>query len=119
MNGILVVDDEEDIRTMLRLMFEACGWKVDEAADGEEALGLFDADKYRVLVLDHRMPMVSGFDVARVLRGRGYLGPIIFFSACLDEQLTRRLEDEVNHDLTVIGKTDHERLLEAVAALAA
>ena len=51
---ILVVDDEEHLRRMMRLTLEAVGYEVEEAADGEEALKLFgDGHRYDATLLDH------------------------------------------------------------------
>ncbi len=69
---LLIVDDEEPIRRALRRYFERNGWKVEEAADGAEALDLLTkpgaAEKYTVVVCDLRMPGVDGPTVYETLR---------------------------------------------------
>lgn len=58
---ILVVDDEPDIRTMLRLLLEDEGYQVSEAADGTLGLAHLRASSHPVIVLlDYRMPRMNG-----------------------------------------------------------
>jgi CheY-like chemotaxis protein len=65
---ILVADDEEDVRLLLRLQLEARGHTVTEAADGNEALEQCRLDPPDGVVLDLLMPNCNGFEVIPVLR---------------------------------------------------
>jgi CheY-like chemotaxis protein len=66
---ILVVDDEEHLRRMMRLTLEATGDEVVEAADGEEALTLFgDGRRFDVTLLDQRMPGMDGLETLRRMK---------------------------------------------------
>jgi CheY-like chemotaxis protein len=66
---ILVVDDEEHIRKMMRLTLEAAGYEIAEAADGEEGLRLFDDGfKFDVTLLDQRMPGIDGLEALRRMK---------------------------------------------------
>src|SRR5690242_17572632 len=69
---VLVVDDEDDIRSMLGIVLSTEGWDVDEAADGREALLRAAAGHYDLVVLDLRMPEMSGIDVAQRLVADGF-----------------------------------------------
>ncbi len=63
---VLVVDDERSIRLALGRYMRRKGWDVDEAEDGEAALGLLNAappDGYDLVITDLRMPVLSGFEV--------------------------------------------------------
>lgn len=76
---ILVVDDEEDFRFVLRDHFEDLGYTVVEAADGAEALDLFNENPRRIdlVITDIRMPRLSGEElIVRLREQRQYL-PII------------------------------------------
>jgi DNA-binding response OmpR family regulator len=66
---ILVVDDEEHLRRMMRLTLEASGYEVAEAADGEEALKLFDdGHRFDATLLDQRMPGMDGLETLRRMK---------------------------------------------------
>ena len=61
--GVLVVDDEETIRTVLKRILEEGGYPVVAAGDGEEALRLLSQQGFELALLDVRMPGVSGMDL--------------------------------------------------------
>jgi CheY-like chemotaxis protein len=68
---VLVVDDEEDIRVLLRAQLERAGYTVaGEAADGLEAMAHCDRDLPDAVVLDLLMPRVNGFEVIPKLRSK-------------------------------------------------
>lgn len=69
MPKVLVVDDEESLRTLLRTNLESHGYEVDEAANGVEALDRIAQDTPDLVILDTMMPEVDGFDVLDQLRG--------------------------------------------------
>lgn len=77
---VLVADDEPDIREVLRLYLENAGYRVVEAADGEQALAVLDAEAIDLCLLDIMMPKVNGYDVLRHLRASGPT-PTILISA--------------------------------------
>ncbi|MDV2496212.1 MAG: sigma-54 dependent transcriptional regulator [bacterium] len=65
---VLVVDDEESIRWVLKRGLEHEGYAVATAADGDEALKLFKAKPFPVVFLDIRMPGPSGFEVMDAMK---------------------------------------------------
>lgn len=67
---ILVVEDEEDIRTLVRYNLEAEGFAVVEASDGERGLNLAAKERPALIVLDLMLPGLSGLEVCRLLRTR-------------------------------------------------
>lgn len=69
MSRILVVDDHEDIRLLLRIELSADGHQIDEAADGEQALAALAAQPPDLMLLDIMMPVVDGWEVLRRLAG--------------------------------------------------
>ncbi|WP_299729706.1 PAS domain-containing hybrid sensor histidine kinase/response regulator [uncultured Endozoicomonas sp.] len=62
---ILVVDDSQTNRNMLVKALESRSYSVDAAADGVKALELFHANRYEVILMDLRMPVMDGFEAAR------------------------------------------------------
>ncbi len=68
-NRVLIIDDEEHIRCMMRLTLEAAGYEVGEASDGEEGLRLYaDGSTWNAVVLDQRMPGIDGLETLRRLK---------------------------------------------------
>jgi CheY-like chemotaxis protein len=65
---VLVVDDMPETRRLMRRVLEHDRLRVIEAASGEEALRAVEASKPAIVVLDLRLPGISGFEVARRLR---------------------------------------------------
>ena len=86
--NILIVDDDEAIRGLLKQELEYSGYVTEEAADGLEALNKIKRKKYDLIILDVMMPGLSGFDVARVLKNNpDTIGiPIIILSVVEDKQ---------------------------------
>lgn len=80
---ILVVDDEPDIRKLLRRVFEDRGFRIIEADRGLAALSLVKESPPDVIILDAMLPEVHGFDIAKRLKGTERYGhiPIIMISA--------------------------------------
>jgi CheY-like chemotaxis protein len=66
---ILVVEDKESLRTMLRRTLEPRGYSVEEAADAYEARRRLQASRFLVVLTDLRLPAGSGFDVLQAARG--------------------------------------------------
>jgi DNA-binding response OmpR family regulator len=67
---VLVVDDEESFRTILKDHLEKEGFAVETADDGDVALSLLETERFDLMLLDIRMPRVDGFAVLRELRSR-------------------------------------------------
>jgi two-component system phosphate regulon response regulator PhoB len=67
---VLVVDDMADTRRIMRRVLERDGIRVVEATTGEEAIETISRDRPDLVVLDLRLPGMSGFDVARWLRSQ-------------------------------------------------
>ena len=91
MTRILVVDDEEDLREILRFNLEAEGFEVETAASAEEALAGFKSQVsgFSLILLDVMMDKMSGFEMAQRMREAGDNTPIIFLTArdAHDDQL--------------------------------
>ncbi len=73
---ILVVDDEESVRELLRDLLEAEGCRVYLAPGGREALGLFQVHQFDAIFTDVGMPGMSGWELAHAIRQRNEKVPI-------------------------------------------
>jgi len=80
---LLFIEDDRDIRAALRLALEDEGYKVLEANDGASGLKTFSTEMVDLVLLDLRLPDLSGFDVCRELRSKS-LVPIIMVTAQTD-----------------------------------
>ena len=79
---ILIIDDEEHIRRMMRLTLEAAGYAVGEAQDGHEGVKLYrDGSGWDGVVLDQRMPGVDGIEVLQRLKESNPRARIIMATA--------------------------------------
>ena len=65
---ILAVEDDERIRSAVKLALEDEGWLVDEAASGEEAIEKFNRSAPDVVLIDIMLPGIDGFELCRTLR---------------------------------------------------
>ena len=77
---ILTVEDDERIRTAVRLALEDEGWDVVEARSGEEALDLFKRSDADVVLIDIMLPGIDGFEVCRSIR-RSSDVPVVMVTA--------------------------------------
>ncbi len=80
---ILVVEDDERIRSSMRLALEGEGYDVDDAGSGEEALDLFALEPPDVALIDLMLPGMDGFECCRALRRQSAV-PIIIVTARTD-----------------------------------
>jgi DNA-binding response OmpR family regulator len=80
---ILSVEDDERIRTAVKLALEDEGWSVEEADTGEEALNSFQRQPADVVLIDIMLPGIDGFDVCRAIRRNSDV-PIVMVTARAD-----------------------------------
>ncbi|CAB4980743.1 MAG: response regulator [Actinobacteria bacterium] len=80
---ILTVEDDERIRTAVKLALEDEGWQVTEAPSGEDALGTFTREPADVVLIDIMLPGIDGFEVCRSIRRISDV-PIIMVTARAD-----------------------------------
>ena len=77
---VLIVDDEKEIRELIRDYLEVEGFQVKMAEDGEQALDFFDSFKPDIIVLDIMLPKVDGMEICKIIRGKSNI-PILMLSA--------------------------------------
>ena len=124
MTTVLIVDDEMDMRTIVRLVLESAGQGITvvaEAVDGLDALDVFESLNHPevpdVVILDNRMPGRSGIAVADELRKIEPTQRIILYSAFITPELEEQARRVgIDHCLS---KTDYDRLPDVVLRAAA
>ena len=115
----LIVDDEEDIRRLVRAVIEIAneGLSVSgEAADGQQALVRWREERPEVVVLDQRMPGMTGLEVAELIFAEQPGQPIVLFSSYLDDA-TRAAADRLGIGMC-LAKSEYDRLPEILWQLA-
>ena len=97
---ILVVDDEEDLLKLTAFRLKKSGYEVLTAVNGQEALDLIQNDRPDLILLDLRIPLISGYDVCKRVRADDKLKdtPIILFTASAEG-----ITDKVNE----VGANDY------------
>jgi len=115
MEPILVVDDEDKIRSLVRLYLEREGFVVDEAENGRVALEKFRINKYALLVIDLMMPEIDGWRVCREVRESSAV-PIIMLTA-RGEEFDRVLGFELGADDYLVKPFSTRELVARVKAL--
>ena len=84
MEKILIIEDDRAVQKALRRLFESEGYGVDIRADGKSALDAFRAAAPDAIILDLRLPTLSGKDVCREIKRENPALPIVVLSAATD-----------------------------------
>jgi CheY-like chemotaxis protein len=86
MPKILVVENDEDNRLMLKILLETWNYRVLEAENGIEAVKIAREECPDLIVMDVKMPYLDGFDAARQIRQSAKISgvPIVFLSGCAE-----------------------------------
>lgn len=90
MQQVYLVDDDHDIRDAVRLLLQSVGLSLRSFATAQEFLSAYEPGAGGVLLLDVRMPGMSGLELQQRLRERGDMIPIIIISAHGDVPMTVR-----------------------------
>ncbi len=93
---ILYVEDDEALGFVTKDNLELAGYKITFAKDGREALRAFKKGKFDLAILDVMLPEIDGFEVAKKIREKNVLIPIIFLTA-------KSLKDDKLHGLRIGG----------------
>ena len=94
MKSFLVVDDSRVIRNVARRILEALGFKVDEAADGQQALDACRRTMPDAILLDWNMPVMDGISFLRALRADpGGSTPVVLF--CTTETEMTKIQQAI------------------------
>ena len=111
---VLVVDDGENNRSLVRLLLEEVGLRVDEADNGQDALDRVAQTNYDLVLMDMQMPVMDGATATRLLRQRGCAVPVMALTANAMKGFERELE-EAGFSGYQTKPIDRDALLQAVA----
>lgn len=117
---ILLVDDEVDILTVIRMRLESSGYEVVVATDGKEALNTARSLIPDLIILDLMLPGMDGFHVARMLKYDMHYKdiPIIMLTAKAGEDV-RKTGEQVGADAYMNKPFEAEKLLAKIRELLA
>jgi excisionase family DNA binding protein len=92
---VLVVDDNPNVREVVRINLEMEGYSVREAGNAEEGLAAVEDDEPDLILLDVMMPQVDGWEMLRRVQERHGVGsiPVVMFSGQLEGSLSREAEE--------------------------
>jgi excisionase family DNA binding protein len=90
--AVLLVDDDERMRELVRMELEREGYDVQEAASADEGLASIETRKPELILLDVMMPHVDGWEMLRRIQERYGAGaiPVLMFSGQVDEKARRQ-----------------------------
>jgi signal transduction histidine kinase/ActR/RegA family two-component response regulator len=108
---ILVVDDEDSVREVLADILISEGYDVTHAANGEEALRYFDAQKFKAVFTDVGMPGMSGWEFARAIRERDEQIPMAVITGW-GEAVSSTEQEEAKVNWVVAKPFDLDRIVE-------
>ncbi|QGX97010.1 DNA-binding response regulator [Roseovarius faecimaris] len=116
MADILIIDDDPQIRDVLRIALKKAGHAVAEAGDGAEGLAKARNGRADLIVLDIGMPEMDGLELCRRLRGEGNDTPVLFLTA-RDEEIDRILGFELGGDDYVTKPFSPRELIARIRAI--
>lgn len=100
---VLIVEDDEDNRLMLKIMLEMWKYRVLEAENGEEAVESARAHRPDLILMDLKMQLLSGLEATRQIRRSAEIGgvPIVFVSGCAEPGFRRAALDAGGNEYLV------------------
>ena len=119
MSTVLIVDDDKQVRFLLKTILEGEGYSVEEAETGIEALKLYDSELHGTVILDIIMPEMEGVETLRRLRERNPSVQVIAVSGGgrLEGEQYLKMMRGFGLEYTFTKPIDPEELLEAVRNL--
>src|SRR5438477_7776148 len=116
MQTVLVIDDDESLRDTIGLMLEKEGFRALQAGDGKTGLDQALTTRPNLILVDLRMPGMSGVEVCKQLRASGVKTPLMVLSAIGDE-MDKVLLLEIGADDYVVKPFGTRELLARIRAL--
>lgn len=113
---VLVVDDQEGIRTLLYEVLSNAGYQVHTATTGREALDEFNQREFQLLIIDYKLPGLDGLGVLDILEQQGRKVPVIMISGVAEEITTeKRTYSFIQHILSKPFDVHHlTKLVQAI-----
>lgn len=113
---ILLVDDDDDLRALIRQGLEDEGWEVREATSGADLVdALANGEEFNVVVSDIQMPWLSGLQVADAVRRSGGTVPFVLISGLSDKDLNTTVA-ALSHSVLLKKPFELSTLVTAVTA---
>jgi DNA-binding NtrC family response regulator len=88
---ILIVDDNQELRTMLSEILERSGYGVQSTDKAKDALSIIERGQADLVLLDLKMPAIGGFDLLKLIRRRHLPIPVIVVSAHISQEVAKEL----------------------------
>ena len=129
MTRVIIIDDEEDIRIVLKEIFVRAGFDVEVASDGAEGVNLIRETGADLVITDIIMPGVDGVQTAYdirmefpntkiiVMSGGGNAGPLDYEPSAISTTSYLASAEAVGADMTITKPFDREELVKAVKDL--
>ena len=116
---ILVVDDEYDVSSVIKLVLENNGFKVDSFTDASEALENFTTDTYDLVILDVIMPEMNGFSLYEKIKKLDDKVTICFLTVIHDAyyEILKKDHPGINENCVIHKPVDNESLLERIKSV--
>ncbi|MBI5181764.1 MAG: response regulator [Nitrospirae bacterium] len=90
---ILIVDDEKDLRDVLKDRFEQDTFEVLVASDGSEAVEMVDKNRPSIIIMDVMMPILNGIEAKKIIRDKGCNIPIIFMTIRPKDEIIDQMDE--------------------------
>ena len=113
--SILIIDDDPQIRQVLRIAIAQAGFDIEEAGDGAEGLTKARTGRFDLILLDIGMPQMDGLEVCRTLRTTDQT-PVLFLTA-RDDEIDRVLGFELGGDDYVTKPFSPRELVARICAI--
>lgn len=108
--SVLIVEDDPDLRALIRALIRSVATDLDDASDGEVALQKIAAKSYDLVILDLMLPLVNGFEIYQAIQQQNPRPRVIVISA-----IARYFDNRFDKDVVVLQKPfTNEELLAAV-----
>jgi CheY-like chemotaxis protein len=112
---VVIIEDNDDIRDMVRAVLSLDGHEVHEAGDGESGVELALRVKPDITLVDLGLPGVDGYEVARRLKAAGHAGRLIALTG-YGQAEDRRRSEEVGFQAHLVKPVDEAALLRLLRA---